>query len=56
MGGNCILLIGMVNKRKLQVFPTNKVHWGAWIQKNVGQIFKPFQWFGVLGGKYSLSR
>ncbi len=45
----------MVNKRKSQDFSTNKVHWGESIQKNVGQIFKPFQWFGV-GEKYSLSR
>jgi hypothetical protein len=56
MGGNCILLIGMVNRRKLHDFSTNKVHWGGSIQKNVGQIFKPFEWFGVLGEKYSLSR
>jgi hypothetical protein len=23
---------------------------GDGFKKNVGQIFKPFQWFGVLGG------
>lgn len=35
MGGNCILLISMVNKRKLQDFSTNKVHWGGMDSKKM---------------------